>query len=306
MKTILKSKAFISIVVIFSVLVLAAGIFLTTVGVMYNDRKTAVVVIPGLLCSSLEEDETGEIFYDPLETDTHGFSFDDFGSNKMISLVVDIALHTKIVQKVGDVLDEVPGNFLDKFELDETGAPIYSSKAVQWDHDGYAKYGAMTMMKTPYEYYANLYSNKKNYDTFIFQYDWRRDNRIAADQLIEACKDYDDVIIVAHSMGNIVSSLAIAKNETFRKKVILNCSYASPYLGSFNALRILENGEETVGSLLGAAHDALDNNKVLNALFGSILEKADNICYEKVLPIFRKMPGIVQLLPTIDLVCPDG
>ncbi|MCR4662079.1 MAG: hypothetical protein K5765_08815, partial [Clostridia bacterium] len=47
-------------------------------------------------------------------------------------------------------------------------------------------------------------------------------------------------------------------------------------------------------------------NKVLNALFGSILEKADNICYEKVLPIFRKMPGIVQLLPTIDLVCPDG
>ena len=41
-------------------------------------------------------------------------------------------------------------------------------------------------------------------------------------------------------------------------------------------------------------------------MLGNLLDNATTVCHERVLPIFRKMPGIVQLLPTIDIVCPDG
>lgn len=269
-------------------------------------RKTAVVVIPGLLCSAIQDTETGEIYYDPIESDEYGFSFDDF-SEDAFTAVTEILKLTELrpVNKVFDVINGKADNFLDKFALDETGTPVYPSAAIQWDHDGYAKYGAMTVMRTPYEYYSELFKNKKNCDVFVFQYDWRRDNRIAAADLVKAVEGYDDVITVAHSMGNIVVSLALAQSETFRNQVVLNCSYAAPYYGSYSALGILENGEEMVGSLLNMAKQAVKDNN-LEGLLGNLLSKADSVCYDKVLPYFRGMPGIVQLLPTIDLVCPDG
>ncbi|MBR1747202.1 MAG: hypothetical protein IJ735_03190 [Clostridia bacterium] len=306
MKAFLKTKACKITAIVLASIVGATGVFLATVATVFAVRKTAVVVIPGLLCSSIQDTETEDIYYDPLNTDEYGYSFDDFFGDRMMATVTDIAVHSGVVDKLFAVLNEEEGNFLDKFALDETGAPVYPSAAIQWDHEGYARYGAMTVMKKPYDYYADLYRNKKNYDVFVFQYDWRRDNRIAAEALVKVTEGYDDVITVAHSMGNIVVSLALAQSESFRKKVILNCSYAAPYFGSYNALDILEDGERTVGGILDQARSFLNDHPALKFLFKNILDKADAICYEKVLPYFRGMPGIVQLLPTIDLVCPDG
>lgn len=306
MKNFVKTKAFKILVIILGCIIGLSAAFLASVATVFAVRKTAVVAIPGLLCSSLVDTETEEIFYDPLDTDTYGYSFDDFNETKMFDLITRIAAETDTLDKIWAVLDGEEGNFLEKFALKEDGTPEYPSVAIQWDHDGYAKYGAMTMMRKPYEHFANLYKNKKNYDAFVFQYDWRRDNRIAAEQLIEATKDYDDVIIVAHSMGNIVASLAMAKSEDFRKKVILNCSYAAPYLGSFNALDILEDGESTVGGLLDMARTTVNGNKALKLFLGDIVDQATDLCYNQVLPTFRRMPGIAQLLPCIELVCPDG
>ena len=308
MKDFVKTKAFKVLVIVLSCIIGLTAAFVATVSTVFAVRKTAVVVIPGLLCSALQDSETGEIYYDPIESDTYGFSFDDFNGDGMYGLVLDVVMKTQIINDLYDVLDGVEGNFLDKFAINEQGEPVCPTTVIQWDHDGEAKYGPMTVMKKEYEYFAAHFAKKKNYDVFVFQYDWRRDNRIAAEQLIEATKDYDDVITVAHSMGNIVVSLALAKSETFRQKVILNCAYAAPYLGSYNALDILEDGESTVGGLLGMANDFVNGNSFLssNKKLKKMLEKADVVCYEKVLPYFRGMPGIVQLLPCIELICPDG
>ena len=294
------------LIIVVCAFVFVAGAFLIAVPVAYNVRKRAVVVIPGIVNSALVDTETDEVVFDPLDSDKNDYCFDDLMGDGMIQMVIDIIAETDIIRKLNDVLDRKEGNFLDKWAIDDDGNSLPNIVHVDWSRDGYTKYGALEAARVPYDYFNDNYEFTKKTDIFVFQYDWRLDVDRAATELIETCSDYDDVIIAAHSMGNVVTARALAKSAKFRQKIILNLAYAAPYFGSYSALDILENGRATIDPLLDMGYDALNGNRVLDALFGDILDQTEALCYEVVLPMFQKYPGMVQLLPNIKLICPDG
>jgi len=87
------------------------------------------------------------------------------------------------------------------------------------------------------------------YDVRFFAYDWRLSNTISADKLAEFidANGYDEVILVAHSMGGIVSSLYIEGqyggqyNEDVKVDKLI--TLGTPYLGSPKVFGTFETGE---------------------------------------------------------------
>ena len=301
------SKVIKAIIIVICVFVLIAGAFLVAAPLTYDViNKRAFVVIPGICNSALLDTDTDRVVFDPLDTDIHDYCYDDIMGDDMIQMVVNIIAETDIIQQLNDVLDRKEGNFLDKWAINDDGTSLPNIVHVDWSRDGYTKYGALEASRVPYDYFKDNYEFKKNTDLFVFQYDWRLDIDLAATELIETCEEYDEVVIAAHSMGNVVTARALAKSADFRKKVILNLAYAAPYYGSYSALDILENGRATIDPLLDMANDTVNKNTVLKSIFGSMLTKTESLCYDVILPMFQKYPGIVQLLPSINLVCPDG
>lgn len=88
---------------------------------------------------------------------------------------------------------------------------------------------------------------------FVFPYDWRRDNRVAARQLARQSPDWlqqwrdksgnpdAQLIIMAHSMGGLVSRHFLEVLEGWKNTKAL-ITFGTPYRGSLNALDVLANG----------------------------------------------------------------
>lgn len=298
-----------SVAVVLSVVCLLVAVlfsFCVAVPAYYATRKRAVIVVPGLLNSALYNENTGKVIYDPLETDERGYLLDDMLYNgKMFSVAMDAVFNTDILDEVLAFIDGEQPNFLTPWHLDDDGNAMDGIVAVPFSHTGYCRYGALQATRVPYDYCENLYGSEKNTDVMIYEYDWRIDNRLAVDGLCEMAEGYDEVIIYAHSMGNIVTSLALAKNPDFRKKVALYMACAAPYYGSFVALDILENGAATINSLIDTLEETVSSVSFLSVL----AEKISSLryqCLNDVLPMFQGYPSMTQLLPTIEQICPDG
>ncbi len=277
----------------------------------FATRKRAVIVVPGLLNSALYNEKTGKVVYDPIDADTKGYLLDDIlYDNGVIGVALDALLSTNILNDLIDFIDGKEPNFLSDWWLDDDGNALEDIVAVPFSHDGYARYGALQATRVPYDYCLERFGKEKNTDVLIYEYDWRIDTRKAVDGLCEMANGYDEVVLYAHSMGNIVSSLAMAQNEKFRKKVVLNMACAAPYYGSFSALDILENGAETINGLFDTAEGAISSlpsriAKLISALIDRLPVARERVL-NYVLPMFQGYPAMAQLLPTIEQVCPDG
>ncbi len=82
------------------------------------------------------------------------------------------------------------------------------------------------------------------YDVIFFPYDWRMSNTAsAANKLKAEIEKYNQVVIIAHSMGGLVASSFIQKYPTsadiYIEKVI---TLGTPYLGAPEFLYIAETG----------------------------------------------------------------
>lgn len=121
----------------------------------------------------------------------------------------------------------------------ETGTSVNNLVA---DNSGSGEYG----VNDKYSYLCSqLYAAfGTEYDILFFSYDWRLSNADSADALEEYIDDlgYDEVILVAHSMGGLVASsyLTTYRNRTKVDKLI---TLGTPYLGSPAILYTLENGD---------------------------------------------------------------
>jgi pimeloyl-ACP methyl ester carboxylesterase len=141
-------------------------------------------------------------------------------------------------------------------------------------------------------------SDPHEYENFFeFPYDWRRSNRESAaalDRFLDAQlarwrrwhKDPDaKVILVAHSMGGLVSRYCLEVLERWRDCRAL-VTFGTPYRGSLNALSYLANGFVKVG---------LDLSGVMRSL-PSVYELMPNYEAVKVGNTWRKVAD-VQGLP---------
>ena len=111
-------------------------------------------------------------------------------------------------------------------KCDENGESIYKVNVVN------NSYGMFDIYQDLYE---TLYYNYGNtHDVKFFAYDWRLSNSISADKLNEFIEDsdYDEVYLVAHSMGGLVASGYLALGEYQRGKVKQLITLGSPLLGT--------------------------------------------------------------------------
>jgi len=92
-------------------------------------------------------------------------------------------------------------------------------------------YGAMDAYKTLVNTLKTKFGSK--YEVQFFAYDWRLSNSISAEKLetFINIKDYDKVVLVAHSMGGLVASGYLARNSANVTMVQKLITLGSPLMG---------------------------------------------------------------------------
>jgi pimeloyl-ACP methyl ester carboxylesterase len=119
-----------------------------------------------------------------------------------------------------------------------------------WKIDGYSKVSRYIQTQFDVAVGGNFHH---------FPYDWRRDNRVAARQLMEQSSrwlhDWRQVnpdaklILIGHSMGGLISRYFLECLEGWRETRML-ITFGTPYRGSLNAFNSLVHGmKKTLGPL---------------------------------------------------------
>ena len=112
------------------------------------------------------------------------------------------------------------------------------------------------------DFLLNTFDLKKGKNYHPFPYDWRRDNRAAADKLDQASKEWlkswrkesghegAQLILIGHSMGGLVARYFVEALQGWRNTRAV-VTFGTPYYGSLNAVDFLVNG---FGKKLGPLH----------------------------------------------------
>jgi pimeloyl-ACP methyl ester carboxylesterase len=150
------------------------------------------------------------------------------------------------------------------------------------------------------DYMRRLCADKET-EFVEFPYDWRLSNSDSAttlaDVLLERFGSIDapKLVIVTHSMGGLVSTLALAKSVDLRKLVRMRIHIAAPFHGSIKAFSTLK-----VRPALNPAYDSLAWAlltlwDVRRALSGRVR------CTDLLMNAIRTFSSIYELLPPGDI-----
>lgn len=90
--------------------------------------------------------------------------------------------------------------------------------------------------------HLNSLNYEKDKNLFLFDYDWRLDNRTNAKRLKELYDRIDapEIDIIAHSMGGIIASIFVKQYPSTRVRKIM--FLGTPFLGSMNTMSMLLDG----------------------------------------------------------------
>ena len=211
--------------------------------------KKAIIIIPGITGSELISKSTYMLNYGQINSGDNiwlpKFSFDS-------------------VIKIKPIIELL--------KCTENGESVYDveEKNIKDNDNSFGTIGSYT------ELVQNLKKTYENseYEVKFFSYDWRLTNEIAANKLNDFIENnnYNDVILVCHSMGGIVASKYIAnRNENKVEKLI---TLGTPYLGAPKALYAFETG---------------------NFLDGKFAQFVTSKIIKDMIP---NMPGVYELLPS--------
>ncbi len=198
-------------------------------------------------------------------------------------------------------------SLFDKYEIAKAGTKVWPPYEGTAGFDSIAKLSALTCHSDgssvfelrernldnygSFDNYKNLYtelSNKFNSerDVLFFGYDWRKPNSESGNRLATRVKEYDRVVIVAHSMGGLVASHML-KDDKAKRRIDKLITLGTPFLGSLEMLTLMANGE------LDAVGKALEGLGEIGALL------ADEIIMQPLLrEMSRDIPSLYELLPT--------
>ena len=220
--------------------------------------RKAIIIVPGVMGTELKLTtaqrglSAGTQVWPPIQGD------EDFS---------DIAVINKTLDKLASI------------DCDASGNSVYDLCVKNDDN-----YGAFDQYKTLYNKLKSTYS--ATHDVIFFGYDWRKPNAVSGDLLRQKVTEYDCVIIVAHSMGGLVTSHML-KDTAIRQKIEKVITLGTPYLGSLEMLPVMSHGH------FGYINTALENLPKFIAW----------IAKESVLqPVLQAMavdiPSLYELLPT--------
>ena len=170
-------------------------------------------------------------------------------------------------------------NKLTAIQCDSSGNSVYNL-IVKNDNN----YGALDTYKELYNYLNEEFGTDR--EIVFFGYDWRKPNNISGNLLKEKINEYSSVIIVAHSMGGLVTSHML-RDTTVRQKVEKVITLGTPYLGSLEMLPLLSHGH------YGYIDYVLENLHPVLALI------AKEIVLQPTLQAMAvNIPSLYELLPT--------
>ena len=116
------------------------------------------------------------------------------------------------------------------------------------------------------------------FDVIFFDYDFRKTNSTSATKLATELSEYDEVVLVAHSMGGLVAGKFLANSATNRSKTTALITLGTPFVGAAKCIDVMETGEMITFNPLG----------VNITLFKNTIRDMSKNCY-----------AAYQLLPTM-------
>lgn len=137
-------------------------------------------------------------------------------------------------------------------EADDLGDGVTASELIPdlhllpgvWKIDGYTRVANVIQKR---------FDVRENENLFLFAYDWRRDNRVAANRLQRESRDWlkawrektnnpdAKLILIGHSMGGLISRWFLEVLGGWKDTRAL-ITFGTPYRGSLNAVDGLSNG----------------------------------------------------------------
>ena len=133
----------------------------------------------------------------------------------------------------GDAIDSSVVKKLTMIKCNNNGESVYNLRVRN------NNFGALNDYETLYTELNNSYHS--THDVIFFAYDWRKPNSESGNLLRSKINEYDSVVIVAHSMGGLVTSHML-KNISIRSKVDKVITLGTPYLGSLEMLPVMSFG----------------------------------------------------------------
>ncbi len=167
-----------------------------------------------------------------------------------------------------DIPDVYIFDGMSKIACDENGNSIRDD-VLPYNPDNY---GVLNYYKDIYNELQNAYIAE--YDILFFAYDWRMSCADAAEQLERVLSNYDECILIAHSMGGLVASSYLDASAENRQKVDKFISIGTPYTGAPKALYVMETGD-------------------LMRIFDISIQEIFNLK-----EYAKNMPAVYELLPT--------
>ena len=120
--------------------------------------------------------------------------------------------------------------------LNENGVSVNSIRPISNDN-----YGAGDKYKTLYNSLKNAYGT--TFDIIFFAYDFRKTNSNAATLLATRLRNYNEVVLIGHSMGGLVAGKFLANSAVNRNKTAAYIAIGTPFVGSAKSINVMETGE---------------------------------------------------------------
>ncbi|MDD4840052.1 MAG: hypothetical protein PHE93_05255 [Clostridia bacterium] len=301
----MKNKHYKMIAIIIPVLMLLMAILPSC----DSPKKKAIIILPGILASGLYDTSSGEPLWDPFTSNIE-FSYYINHSGKLNISADDLQpFIEEAFPLIEDIILQTDESILKRVAVDEDGVPltdIVAAANMTFDNPTRLRYGIFNCCTEMYNELNNRYGSKA--EVVVFNYDWRLDNRDNADALETFINEngYEEITILAHSMGGDVASIYLAKSEENRKKVNCFTTYDTPYFGAVMALEVLENMEGMVDSVLETVAGIDIVSSYLDSLYpgcqpGFGMTQLRNVLMEDFIPLLN-IPSLYQLLPSPELL----
>ncbi|MEG1509447.1 MAG: hypothetical protein RR454_03210 [Clostridia bacterium] len=206
--------------------VMVLVIALSSIGLLVGcgTKKKAIIILPGIMGSGFVEETADGVkaLWDPFGGKIPNISMDDIPK-----LIKDPA--------ISEILNglETEESFFIRMGCNEEGVPNRDNvRNSNFFTDDILQYGALSYYKDMYESLNAKYGKK--YDVFVFNFDWRLSNVVAAQGLETLInqRGYESVVLLAHSMGGVVGSCYAALSEANASKIDMMVTYGTPFYGA--------------------------------------------------------------------------
>ena len=209
----------------------------------------AIIIIPGIFGSELFIKTAQGNF----AAGDHLVTTEIISSVSLIELVAwpELKWSQYIKGSASETKIKCLNSIYDALSCDDNGNSIYDVYTKKYDPElGSSGNPTYTANCGILDIYADLYNHfdddvsiSDEYIVEFFSYDWRLSNEVSAERLNEFinAEGYEEVVLVAHSMGGLVASGYLAMGQSQRNKVEKVCMLASPLLGTPQVINVWAN-----------------------------------------------------------------